>query len=128
MLRRALVLKQHSVNQYGSAETLSKLGTAHRLQGRLADAVACQRAARSLMEQVADVSGQCLTANDLAITLRALGMDEEARQLNEEALAKTIRIGDRYEQARALAGLGRHDQAVTLFEELGVCDLSALSR
>lgn len=128
MLRRALVLKQHSVNQYGSAETLSKLGTAHRLQGRLADAVACQRAARSLMEQVADVSGQCLTANDLAITLRALGMDEEARQLNEEALAKTIRIGDRYEQARALAGLGLHDQAVQLFEELGVCDLSALSR
>lgn len=34
MLRRALVLKQDSFNQYGAAETLSKLGTAHRLAGR----------------------------------------------------------------------------------------------
>ncbi|MET7420378.1 BTAD domain-containing putative transcriptional regulator [Dactylosporangium sp. NPDC005555] len=128
LLRRALELKRRSVNQFGAAETLSKLGTAHRLLGRLADALSCQRAARSLMEQVADVSGQCLTANDLAITLRALDLDDEARQLNEEALAKSVRIGDRYEQARALAGLGRHDQAVSLFEELGVCDLSALYR
>ncbi|WP_344509196.1 AfsR/SARP family transcriptional regulator [Dactylosporangium maewongense] len=128
LLRRALTLKQHSVNQFGSAETLSKLGTAHRLQGHLADALACQRAARSLMDQVADVSGQCLTANDLALTLRALDMHDEARQLNEEALAKSVRIGDRYEQARALAGLGRHEQAVALFEELGVSDLGALYR
>ncbi|MFB9182648.1 BTAD domain-containing putative transcriptional regulator [Dactylosporangium sucinum] len=128
LLRRALLLKQDSYNQYGAAETLSKLGTAHRIAGRVKDAIACQRAAREQMEQVADVSGQCLAANDLAFSLQALGAQEEARALHREALAKSTRIGDRYEQARALAGLGRTDEAVALFTSLGARDLSALTR
>nr|BFE64007.1 BTAD domain-containing putative transcriptional regulator [Dactylosporangium thailandense] len=128
LLRRALALKKDSVNQYGAAETLSKLGTAYRLAGRLADAETCQRAARDQMERVADVSGQCLTANDLALTLRALGRSQEADWLNKEAFAKASRIGDRYEQARALFGLGDTDDAVALFTSLGARDLLALSR
>jgi DNA-binding SARP family transcriptional activator len=128
MLQRALVLKKDSVNQYGAAETLSKLGTAYRLSGRLTDAIACQRAARDQMERVADVSGQCLAANDLALSLRASGDADEAHWLNKEAFAKAARIGDRYEQARALAGLGRIGEAVELFRSLGACDLGALTR
>jgi DNA-binding SARP family transcriptional activator/tetratricopeptide (TPR) repeat protein len=128
LLQRALVLKYDSVNQYGAAETLSKLGTAHRLSGRITDAIACQRAARDQMERVADVSGQCLAANDLALTLRAAGQAREADWLNKEAYAKAARIGDRYEQARALAGMGRMDEAVALFTSLGARDLTALTR
>jgi DNA-binding SARP family transcriptional activator len=128
LLQRALVLKRDSVNQYGAAETLSKLGTAYRLRGRLTDAITCQRAARDQMERVADVSGQCLAANDLALSLRAAGRRDEADWLNKEAYAKASRIGDRYEQARALAGLGRPDEAVALFTSLGARDLSALTR
>jgi DNA-binding SARP family transcriptional activator len=128
LLRRSLALKRDSVNQYGAAETLSKLGTAYRLRGRLADAVTCQRAARDQMERVADVSGQCMTANDLALTLRAAGREDEAAWLNKEAYAKASRIGDRYEQARALAGLDRMEEAVALFTSLGARDLTALSR
>ncbi|MFG2039038.1 BTAD domain-containing putative transcriptional regulator [Dactylosporangium sp. NPDC048998] len=128
LLRRALVLKRDSVNQYGAAETLSKLGTAYRLQGRITDAITCQRAARDQMERVADVSGQCLAANDLALTLRAAGRGDEADWLNKEAYAKASRIGDRYEQARALAGLNRMDEAVALFTSLGARDLTALTR
>ncbi|MEV8514486.1 BTAD domain-containing putative transcriptional regulator [Dactylosporangium sp. NPDC051484] len=128
LLQRALVLKRDSVNQYGAAETLSKLGTAYRLQGRIADAVTCQRVARDQMERVADVSGQCLAANDLALTLRAAGRGDEADWLNKEAYAKASRIGDRYEQARALAGLNRMDEAVALFTSLGARDLTALTR
>ncbi|WP_432834046.1 BTAD domain-containing putative transcriptional regulator [Dactylosporangium sp. CA-092794] len=128
LLQRALVLKRDSANQYGVAETLSRLGIAYRLRGRLADAITCQRAARAQMERVADVAGQCLAANDLALTLRAAGEDNEADWLNKEAFAKASRIGDRYELARALAGLGRMDEAVALFASLGARDLTALSR
>ncbi|MEV6929452.1 BTAD domain-containing putative transcriptional regulator [Dactylosporangium sp. NPDC051485] len=128
LLRRALALKRDTVNQYGSAETLSKLGTAYRLSGRLSDAIACQRAAREQMEHVADVSGQCLVANDLALTLRAAGRHDEALRLNREAYAKASRTGDLYEKARALAGLGRTDEAVALFTSMGATDLTALTR
>ncbi|GAA2605154.1 BTAD domain-containing putative transcriptional regulator [Dactylosporangium fulvum] len=128
LLRRALLLKQDAFNQYGAAETLSKLGTAHRLAGRIGDAITCQRTAREQMERVADVSGQCLAANDLALSLRAAGSHAAAERLHREALTKAAGIGDRYEQARALAGLGRMDEAVALFTSLGARDLAALTR
>jgi DNA-binding SARP family transcriptional activator len=126
LLRRALALKQLAANSYGSAETLAELGTAHRMAGRIDEALAAQQTAYRQMVQVGDRSGLCMVANDLAITLTVAGKRDDALTLHEDVLRQASLIGDRYEQARALAGIAelREDcdaatRAKEMFDELG---------
>ena len=112
-------LKQQAGNRYGYAETLSELGVAYCGRSRFEDALRCQRAALRQMVDLADLAGQCKTSNDLGDTLRAIGETREALQLHQQALRYAERINDRFEQARALAGLGRVEAAEVIFKGLG---------
>ncbi|MGC9668147.1 AfsR/SARP family transcriptional regulator [Planosporangium sp. 12N6] len=141
LLTRAWQLKLEVGNRYGAAETLSDLGNAYRGRGRHTEAIAAHRQALELMRTVGDLAGECQIRNDLGTTLSAAGQTEEARQLHERAIAQAERAGDRYQWARAHAGLGdawegadpgrareHWEIAQVLFAELGVPERADVER
>ncbi|MDR7280346.1 AfsR/SARP family transcriptional regulator [Catenuloplanes atrovinosus] len=122
---------------YNEAEVLNDLGTARRLQGRLAEAERHHQEALRIMRTVGDRQGEALVGNDLAATLLAAGDETAAAEAYRRSLAISVQIGHRYEQARALAGLGdcltRRDpdearacreRAQMIFEEMGVAQIN----
>ncbi|MDP9798188.1 DNA-binding SARP family transcriptional activator [Catenuloplanes nepalensis] len=116
---------------YNEAEVLNDLGTARRLQGRLAEAEQHHQEALRIMRTVGDRHGEALVGNDLAATLCAGGDEAAAVEAYRRSLAVSVQIGHRYEQARALAGLGEclpdpeearvhRERAQVIFNEMGV--------
>jgi Tfp pilus assembly protein PilF len=69
-------------------------------------ALADQRRAVTMFEEIGDVAGEAEARNRLGETLCAVGEQDNAREQHAAALALAGRIGDRYEQARAHDGLG----------------------
>ncbi|WP_033342395.1 AfsR/SARP family transcriptional regulator [Catenuloplanes japonicus] len=102
----AAALRRQRGIPYNEAEVLNDLGTARRLQGRAAEAEQHHQEALRIMRTVGDRQGEALVGNDLAATLLAGGDEEAAAEAYRRSLSISVQIGHRYEQARALAGLG----------------------
>ncbi|GAB7041658.1 MULTISPECIES: AfsR/SARP family transcriptional regulator [Catenuloplanes] len=131
----AAALRRQRGIPYNEAEVLNDLGTARRLQGRLAEAEQHHQEALRIMRTVGDRHGEAMVGNDLAATLAAAGGPAAAVEAYRRSLAVSVQIGHRYEQARALAGLGtclrdpeearaHRDRAALIFAEMGVAQIN----
>ncbi len=88
------------------ASMLNGQGTAHRLMGFLDQALNDHLQALALYDSLRDGSGSAKSMNDIAITLRNLGRNIEARRYHERALALRTALDDRSGIAESMCGLG----------------------
>lgn len=112
----------------GEADARRGLGEVYRRMDRFEEAAEQFRRAIALAEEIGLADVHRSTLIDLGNTLAAVGQRDAAERAYATALALAEQHGDRYEQARALAGLaevtagsGRYrEDALRLFTELGV--------
>jgi tetratricopeptide (TPR) repeat protein/transcriptional regulator with XRE-family HTH domain len=132
-LRRALELAREIGRPTAEAQARSLLGAVYLRQGRYQQAIDYQRQALARLREAGAWAheGDALTA--LAETLLAAGQLGEARAEFTAAHELATRIGDTYQLARVLAGLGHvcqadgdpgqarrcWQQAATLYTDLG---------
>jgi tetratricopeptide (TPR) repeat protein len=135
--RQAVLLLRWARNHLGpdvgpasECEARSYLGVSIVALGRVDEGLELLRAAYVDAEPLDPTTG-CLVANNYAIGLRAAGRADEAKFVHAQTLERAMRIGYRYEQARAYLGLGlcttdprlarqRLGSALQLFELMGV--------
>jgi DNA-binding SARP family transcriptional activator/tetratricopeptide (TPR) repeat protein len=138
-LRRSIKMKHELGSPLGEAEVVVSLAELHRVKGDLAAALDLHRRAVDLVEGGYG-SGECVARNSFGTTLRLAGEAGAARDQHRQALALALEIRNRFEEARALAGLAELtagsdlDEAVRLwrealaiFEELGVPERHAVA-
>lgn len=107
LLRAALGLKRRTGNRVGVGEVLNELGVIEREEGRPERAAALHREALVAMSDAGDRIGQCASRNLLARAILDQGDASSSLDLHRRVLADATRLGARYEQARALDGIGR---------------------
>jgi tetratricopeptide (TPR) repeat protein len=121
----------------GEADALHGLGELYRRMHRLDEAIDHLRRAIAIGREIGLADVQRSTLIDLGNALAATGQAGEAERAYRSAFALAEENGDRYEQARALAGLAdlapdpaeakRHrDRAFGLFTGLGVPEAETL--
>ncbi|MEV4514312.1 BTAD domain-containing putative transcriptional regulator [Dactylosporangium sp. NPDC049525] len=137
LLRRAHRLNIDAGSVAHAAETLSQLGRAHAALGDLDEALRCQLEACEQVRHLTDPFYEPGIRNDLGGTLTLLGRTGDAIAAHERALLLTGRTGQRYEQARAHAGIadalrrtgrddtGERDKARALLRACGLSEEAA---
>lgn len=124
----------------GEAETLAVLGAVAAERGDLELAAERHRASFTLFAEMGSEMGESIALNNLGVVAAAEGKAADAEAMHSAALAIAERAGDRYESARAHAGLGnalrdgdpggadRHRaRAMRRFAELGVPEADQLA-
>ena len=111
--RQALDICQKIDDRAGVGEALHGLGVVHHKLGQRAVALHHFQQALIVRRALNDPNGQ-------AETLNALGDVLSDRRHHEAALALARQVGNRYEQALALSGLGEQRQARELFAAMGI--------
>ncbi|GIG52724.1 SARP family transcriptional regulator [Dactylosporangium siamense] len=137
LLRRAHRVYADYGSVAGTAETLSSIGRAHAVLGDLDAALRCQLEAIEEVRDLPDRFFEATIHNDLGATLTLLDRTGEAITEHERALLLTARTGQRFEQARAQAGIadalfragrdgtGQRAEAHALFLECGLGEQAA---
>jgi tetratricopeptide (TPR) repeat protein/transcriptional regulator with XRE-family HTH domain len=105
----------------GAARTLGNLGEAHHLAGRHREALRLYDEALTLAREIGACGIEIEVLNHAAAAYLALDAVDLAMEHHRAALAESVATGDRYEQAKALEGLGHARQAA------GERDLAATS-
>ncbi|MFG2040204.1 BTAD domain-containing putative transcriptional regulator [Dactylosporangium sp. NPDC048998] len=137
--RHAVLLLRWILGHYGpevgpavECETRSVLGLSLTALGCTAEGLELLHAAQRNAEHL-DPHTACMTANNLGAGLLAAGRAEEAKTVHARALERAMRIGYRYEQARAYYGLGvcstdprlsrqRLQAALDLYDAMGITE------
>ncbi|ONI77755.1 hypothetical protein ALI144C_30395 [Actinosynnema sp. ALI-1.44] len=120
LLHKTLIVVKDSGNQLAEGEARYFLGAAF---GRLGDHERAFGHYREAWESAVTMGNRQLQAqvsNALAELHHAQGSAAEAVQHHKAACAIATAIGDRYEEARAYAGLGEAERATVIFAELGL--------
>lgn len=137
LLRRAHRWNTEAGSLVGAAEALSAIGRAHAALGNLGEALRCQLAAGEQVQDLTDPFCEAGVRNDLGATLTLLGRTDDAMAEHERARRLTARTGQRYELARAHAGIadalrragrddsGERDEARALFRACGLSEAAA---
>ncbi|MET8527334.1 BTAD domain-containing putative transcriptional regulator [Micromonospora sp. NPDC005172] len=107
LLWAALRMKRQVGARFGEGEVLNEIGTMEREAGRPERAAELHRAALVAMTDVGDRTAQCVSRILLARAILAQGDVTSALDLYRRVFADATRLGVRYEQARALEGIGR---------------------
>lgn len=123
------------------SETLNELAIIDRVQEDFTSAVARHRQALSLAREAGFRQIECAAYRELGGTMYAAGDRESGLELHRRSLDTSRRIGYRYGQARALAGIGdclretdppgareHWQQALRLFRELDHPDQHEVER
>ncbi|MFY1573668.1 AfsR/SARP family transcriptional regulator [Verrucosispora sp. WMMD703] len=108
LLRSAMILYAETGHRYGEADARNVMGVAYRGVGRLAEARRQHELALELTGHSAERQAECTALNEFGLTLAADGDIDGALRAHRRALDLAVRIDNRYEQARALAGLAEH--------------------
>ncbi|WP_203998647.1 AfsR/SARP family transcriptional regulator [Micromonospora lutea] len=108
LLRSAMILYSETGHRYGEADARNVMGMAYRGMGLLSDARRQHELALELTAHSAERQAECNALNEFGLTLAAGGDTDGAVQAHQRALHLAVRIDNRYEQARALAGLAEH--------------------
>ncbi len=108
LLRSAMILYAETGHRYGEADARSVMGVAYRGVGLLAEARRQHELALELTGHSAERQAECTALNEFGLTLAADGDIDAAVRAHRRALDLAVRIDNRYEQARALAGLAEH--------------------
>jgi hypothetical protein len=87
------------------AESLSRLGWGFRELGRLDEAVARHQEALTVVRETGDRPTECEARNEFGLTLRATEEVSGALEQHRMALGEAIKLGLKYEHARALDGI-----------------------
>jgi len=136
---KTLTLCRDLGDRYSQAHSHTNLGSICRRTGQHEQATDHHRRALKLFRELDDPGGQAEALNGLGETARTTLDLTQALAFHAEALQHANAIGDRYQLANSYAGLGHtyHDldqpdqarvhwqQAVTLYEELGVPEAEA---
>jgi DNA-binding SARP family transcriptional activator/tetratricopeptide (TPR) repeat protein len=139
-LRQSLAKKHALGNLIGEAEALLGLAELYRRRGDVAAALRYDRDALDVTCGGADLLGECAARNSFGTSLRLAGVADAARDQHRQALALAVEIRNRFEEARALAGLaeltagtdragavGLWRDALKIFQELGVPERHAVA-
>jgi tetratricopeptide (TPR) repeat protein/transcriptional regulator with XRE-family HTH domain len=105
-LQRALPLHRANKDHTGEVNALGNLGLIYDRLGRHESALAQHEVALERYRMSGDRPGEVESLNDIGATLRTLGRLPEAHARHQEALTLAHDADVRYEQARALDGLG----------------------
>ncbi|MBQ1023062.1 BTAD domain-containing putative transcriptional regulator [Micromonospora sp. C95] len=108
LLRSAMILYAETGHRYGEADARNVMGAAYRGLGLLAEARRQHELALELTAHSAERQAECTALNEFGLTLAADGDIDAAVRAHKRALDLAVRIDNRYEQARALAGLAEH--------------------
>lgn len=133
--REALAVFRRTNERAGTALALDGLGTVTRDTVYLREAL-------EIFQRIGERAGETRATNSLGEVLTSTGRAEPGRQEHLTALALAIEIGDRYEWARAHAGLARaaemlgeteaaerhREQALTRYTEIGAPEADELRR
>ncbi|MDT5016856.1 MAG: hypothetical protein QOD39_3016, partial [Mycobacterium sp.] len=132
---RAIALVDELGDPRGRGEALIVLGEAYHHLNQRDRATDHHTSALAVFTDLGELRGQAVALNRLGESLLATGDRHRAHAAHLDALRHSTQIGDRYEMARAHAGLGhtRHPDdpvladkhwhtALALFDELGVPD------
>jgi DNA-binding SARP family transcriptional activator/Tfp pilus assembly protein PilF len=98
--REALAIFRRTNERAGTALALDGLGT-------VTQDTVFLREALEIFRQLGERAGETRSTNSLGEVLTTTGRPADGRAEHRAAAALAIEIGDRYEQARALAGLAR---------------------
>ncbi|MFH8487345.1 tetratricopeptide repeat protein [Streptomyces longisporoflavus] len=104
-LRQALALAREDGHLHNEAWCLNCLGVALRLMGRHEEALESHRKAFALLDELFEEHWKSRFLNSYAETCRLAGLPEEALRLYRQALELAPRLGHRYEEAQAHAGI-----------------------
>ncbi|GGV29587.1 hypothetical protein GCM10010277_12480 [Streptomyces longisporoflavus] len=104
-LRQALALAREDGHLHNEAWCLNCLGVALRLMGRHEEALESHRKAFALLDELFEEQWKSRFLNSYAETCRLAGLPEEALRLHQQALELAPRLGHRYEEAQAHAGI-----------------------
>ncbi|MFI5926156.1 BTAD domain-containing putative transcriptional regulator [Micromonospora sp. NPDC051543] len=107
LLRAALRMKRQVGARFGEGELLNEIGVMEREAGRPERAAGLHRSALVAMTEAGDRVAQCSSRNLLARAILAQGDVTSALDLHRRVLADANQLGARYEQGRALEGIGR---------------------
>jgi DNA-binding SARP family transcriptional activator/tetratricopeptide (TPR) repeat protein len=105
LINASLALRRRTGNRYGESEAINDLAVAHRGLGLLGEAERYHRVALEASVTSGERLVESSVLNDLALTLAAAGKTRDAVGAHRDALGLATRIGNPYEQARALAGI-----------------------
>ncbi|MFF5214159.1 BTAD domain-containing putative transcriptional regulator [Micromonospora sp. NPDC000442] len=108
LLRSAMVLYAQTGHRHGEGDARNVMGAAYRGVGLLAEARRQHELALELTGHSAERQAECTALNEFGLTLAADGDVDGALRAHRRALDLAVRIDNRYEQARALAGLAEH--------------------
>jgi DNA-binding SARP family transcriptional activator len=106
LLTAALRLTRQAGYRAQLAEITNELGRVAAVQGRYADAVDHHLSARQIMHELGDRRGVAYISNDLGNVLLAMGDPIGALAVHRHALELARLVHHRYEQGRALSGIG----------------------
>ena len=119
--REALAVFRRTNERAGTALALDGLGTVTRDTVYLREAL-------EIFQRIGERAGETRATNSLGEVLTSTGRAEPGRHEHLAALALAIEIGDRYEWARAHAGLARAAEMLGETEAAGRHRAQALSR
>ncbi|WP_204009234.1 ATP-binding protein, partial [Micromonospora andamanensis] len=108
LLRSAMVLYAQTGHRHGEGDARNAMAVAYRGAGQLAEARRQHELALELTSLSAEMQAECSALNEFGLTLAADGDIDAAVRAHKRALDLSVRIDNRYEQARALAGLAEH--------------------
>jgi tetratricopeptide (TPR) repeat protein len=140
--QRALDICRSVGYRVGQGDARHGLGVVHLRAGRYSDALDELRQAVLTGREIGEADLETMARNDLGRALRAVGRADEALAEHRSALLLARETGDRYEQARALAGMAdlSHDagdvaqadryraQSTDLYRDLGVPEAELSTR
>nr|WP_281365043.1 BTAD domain-containing putative transcriptional regulator [Phytohabitans houttuyneae] len=141
VIKASVALKKRIGIRLGVAESFNDLGCAYQRLGHLVEAERMHRLALVEAAAVGHRSIDVTTLNDLGLTLALGDRCRAAIETHEQALALATRIGNPYEQGRALSGIAacrvdenpvearRHwERALALFRQMNVPEQHEVER